>query len=133
MHMWRLNDTLLKNQWVNEESKRELKNTFWQMKMEIKHTKVYEKVKVLVTQSCLILCNPINCNQPGSSVHGILQARKLEWVAIPFSRASSQPRNQTWNSCNSRSPVVRFFNNRATKEAHQNLWDIAIVVLRRNF
>ena len=35
---------------------------------------------------------------PGSSVHGILQARMLEWVAIPFSRESSQPRNQTWVS-----------------------------------
>ena len=40
---------------------------------------------VLVTQSCLILCNPINCSPPGSSVHGILQARILEWVAIPSS------------------------------------------------
>ena len=40
MNMWRLNDTLLKNQWVNEGSKREFKNTFWQMKMEIKHTKL---------------------------------------------------------------------------------------------
>ena len=36
---------------------------------------------------------------PGSSVHGILQARILEWVAIPFSRGSSQPRDQTWVSC----------------------------------
>ena len=40
-------------------------------------------------QSCLTLCNPMNCRQPGSSVHGILQARILEWVAIPFSRGSS--------------------------------------------
>ena len=42
------------------------------------------KLKVLVTQSCPTLCNPMNCSPPGSSVHGILQARILEWVVIPF-------------------------------------------------
>ena len=42
-------------------------------------------------QLCLTLCDPMDCNQPGSSVHVILQARILEWVAIPFSRGSSQP------------------------------------------
>ena len=42
-------------------------------------------VVVLVAQSCLILCDPMDCSPPGSSVHGILQARILEWVAIPFS------------------------------------------------
>ena len=47
------------------------------------------KVKVLVTQSCLTLCDSMDCNPLGSSVHGILQARTLEWVAIPFSRGSS--------------------------------------------
>ena len=40
----------------------------------------------LVTQSCPTLCNPVDCSSPDSSVHGILQARILEWVAIPFSR-----------------------------------------------
>ena len=40
-------------------------------------------------QSCLTLCDPMDCSPPGSSVHGILQARILEWVAIPFSRGSS--------------------------------------------
>ena len=45
--------------------------------------------EVLVTQSCLTLCNPMDCSLPGSSVHRILQARILEWVAIPFSRESS--------------------------------------------
>ena len=39
-----------------------------------------------VTQSCLTLCGPVDCSLPGSTVHGILQARILEWVAIPFSR-----------------------------------------------
>ena len=43
-------------------------------------------MKVLVTQSCPTLFNPMDCSPPGSSVHRILQARILEWVAIPFSR-----------------------------------------------
>ena len=42
-----------------------------------------------VAQSCPTLCDPIDCSPPGSSVHGILQARILEWVAISFSRGSS--------------------------------------------
>ena len=46
-------------------------------------------------QSCLTLCDRMESSPPGSSVHGILQARILEWVAISFSRESSQPRNQT--------------------------------------
>ena len=46
-------------------------------------------------QSCHTLCDPMDCSPPGSSVHGILQARILEWVAISFSRRSSQPRDQT--------------------------------------
>ena len=50
-------------------------------------------VCVLVAQSCLTLCNPMNCSVPGSSNHGILQARMLEWETIPFSRGSSQPRD----------------------------------------
>ena len=49
----------------------------------------------LVAQSCLTPCDPTDCIAPGSSVHGILQARILEWVAISFSRRSSQPRNRT--------------------------------------
>ena len=53
------------------------------------------KVKVSVTQSCPTLCNPMSCSPPASSLHGILQARILEWVAIPFSKGSSQPRKQT--------------------------------------
>ena len=54
---------------------------------------------MLVTQSCPALCDPMDYSLPGSSVHGILQARILEWVAIPFSRGSSQPRDQTQVSC----------------------------------
>ena len=48
-------------------------------------------------QLCLTFCNSVDCNLPGSSVHGILQARILEWVAMPFSRGSSQPRD--WIHC----------------------------------
>ena len=58
-----------------------------------------EKVEVLVTQSCPTLCHPVDCSSPGSSVHGILQAGILEWVAMPFSRGTSLPRDQTWVSC----------------------------------
>ena len=54
---------------------------------------------VKVAQSCLTLCDPMDYSPPCSSVHGILQARILEWVAIPFSRGSSQPRGQTQVSC----------------------------------
>ena len=54
------------------------------------HRLGHVKVKVKVTQSCLTLCDPM-----AYTVHGILQARILEWVAFPFSRESSQPRDQT--------------------------------------
>ena len=59
-------------------------------------------------QSCPTLCNPIDCSSQGSSVHRILQARILEWVAMPSSRGSSRPRDQThvsYGSC----LAVRFF------------------------
>ena len=49
---------------------------------------------MLAAQSCLTLCNLLNCSLPVFSVHGILQKRILEWVAIPFSRGSSQPRTE---------------------------------------
>ena len=52
-----------------------------------------------VTQSCLTLCDPVDYSPPGFSVHEILQARILEWVAVPSSRGSSQPRDWTWVSC----------------------------------
>ena len=52
-------------------------------------TSVVIKVKSEVTQSGLTLCDPMDCSLPNSSVHGILQARTLEWVALPFVRVSS--------------------------------------------
>ena len=68
-------------------------------------------VCVLITQYCLTLCDPMNCSPPESSVHGILQARILEWVAIPFSRGSSRPRDLTQVCCT----AGRFFTIWATE------------------
>ena len=52
-----------------------------------------------VAHLCLTLCDPMNCSPPGSSVHGILQAKILEWVASPFSKGWSRPRDRTRVSC----------------------------------
>ena len=68
--------------------------------------------EVEVAHSHLTLCNPLD-----STVHGILQARILEWVALPLSRGSSQPRDQTQVSCN----AAGFFTSWATREA-QEYW-----------
>ena len=62
----------------------------------LQHT---HEMKMLIAQSGPTLCNPMDCSLPGSSVHGIFQAKILKWVAIPFSRGYSQPRNRTWVSC----------------------------------
>ena len=75
--------------------------------------KVVFILKVKVTQLCPTLCNPMDCSLPGSPVHGILQARTLEWVAIPFPRGSFQPRIWTKVSCT----ASRFFTIWA-REAH---------------
>ena len=72
--------------------------------------------EVKVTQSCPTLCNLMDCSLPDSSVHGILQARILEWLAVPFSRGSSQSRDQTQVSCT----AGGFFTIWATREAHSN-------------
>ena len=75
-------------------------------------------VCVLVPYSCPALCDPMECSRsPGFSVHGILQARILEWVAIPFPRGSSQPRHGTWVS----HTADRFFTFWATREIHSLL------------
>ena len=52
-------------------------------------SKNMDQNQVTLTQSCLTLCDPMDCSPPGSSVHGIFQARMLEWVAIPSSRGSN--------------------------------------------
>ena len=75
---------------------------------------------MLVTQLCLTLCSLRDCSVPGSFVCGILQAGILEWVAIPFSRGSSQPKYRTWVSW----IAGRFFTVWATREAQHShrLW-----------
>ena len=82
-------------------------------------------VCVLVAQLCLTLCEPTDCSPPGSLDHGILPARILEWVAIPFSRVSSQSRDQTCVSC----IAGRFFTIWATGEG----WQLAIRRYTENF
>ena len=72
-----------------------------------------KEVNVLVAQSCQTLCDPLDCSPPGSSVHGVLQARILEWVAISFSRGYSRSRDVTCISCIGR----RILYHRATWEA----------------
>ena len=75
-------------------------------------------------QSCLTLCDPMDSSPPGSSVHGILQAKILEWVAIPFSRGSSQLRDQTWVSC----IAGRFFTGWAIREIHQTCFSPNVLI-----
>ena len=71
------------------------------------------KYEYEAAQSCPTLCNPVDCSLPGSFLHGILQARILEWVAISFSRGSSLTRDQTGVS----RIAGRRFNLWATREA----------------
>ena len=80
-------------------------------------------MKVKVTQSCLTFCDPLDC-----TVHGILQARILEWVTSPFSRGSSQPRDRTQVSC----IAGGFFTSWATREA-QKYWSGSLSLLQRIF
>ena len=70
-----------------------------------------------VTQSCLTLCDPMDCSPPASSGHGILQARILEQVAISYSRGSSRPRDLIWVSCIGRRILYHW----AIREAHVGL------------
>ena len=78
---------------------------------------IFVENESVVTQSCLILCNPVDCNPPVSSVHGILQARIQEWVAIPFSRDLPDLGIEPG------SPALTggFFTVWATREAHEYL------------
>ena len=76
------------------------------------------KVNELVAQSCPTLHNCMDCSHPGSSVHGILQARILEWVAISFSRGSSQPRDPSQVS----SIAGTFFTDRAPEVTFKGGW-----------
>ena len=87
--------------------------------------KVKVKVKSLsltFDRKCLTLCDPVDCGLPGSSVHRILQARTLEWVAISFSRGSSRPMDRTRVS----RIAGRCFNLWATREAPTVAQDIEL-------
>ena len=102
-----------------------LQLTLFYDRLKIKKQCNVWKVKVLVTQLCPILFDPLDCSPPGSFVYGILQARILQWVAYPFSRGSSQPRDQTWVSC----IAGRFFTIWATWEAPCNVYVYQITIL----
>ena len=80
--------------------------------------------KVWVAQSCLTLCDPMDCSPQGSSVHGIFQVRMLEWVVISYSRGSSRPRDRTRVSC----IVGRFFIIWATREASPTVHRNSVII-----
>ena len=71
----------------------------WTCELSLTEILKMSVIKVLVTQSCLTLCNPVDYRPTGSSIHGIFWARILEWVAIRFSRGFSQSKDQTQVSC----------------------------------
>ena len=73
---------------INKDLK-ELKNKHTETNNTITEIKQYCESESEVAQLCPTLCDPMDCSLPGSSLHGILQARVLEWVAISFSRGSS--------------------------------------------
>ena len=95
---------------------------------------VISRVCACCDQSCLLLCDVMDCSPPGSSVHGIFQARILEWVTISLSRGSSWPRDQTL-SLAFPALVSWFFTSWATGEVHdleQNLsmWNFSVIMWR---
>ena len=101
------------------------------LRWKVRVVYIYACVRARSLQWCLTLCNPMDCSPPGSSVHGILQTRILEWVAMPFSRGSSRPRDQThvsYVSCIADS----FFTVWAIREALHNTYTyihtVALVV-----
>ena len=97
--------------WQNEPYNSEIGHLFW-------ITKENE-----VAHLCLTLCDPMDCSLPGSSVHGIFQARVLEWIAISFSRGSSRPRDWTKISRIAGRPFTIW----ATREAKSSLiWNYFI-------
>ena len=81
-----------------------------------------------VAQSCPTLCDPMDSSLPGSAIHGVFQARILEWAATSFSRGSSQPRDRTWVSC----IADRCFTVWATREAHSRT-DATQIYTENNF
>ena len=78
-------------------------------------------------QSCPTLCNPVDCSPPGSSVHGISQARILEWTAISSSRRNSWPKDRTCVSCIGRQILYHS----ATWETHIDIIPTIIIAQRK--
>ena len=72
---------------------------YFKVSVSFKTISWHKSMEVWVAQLCLTLCDPMDCSPPASSVHGIFQARILEWIAFSFSRGSSWPRDQTRVSC----------------------------------
>ena len=84
---------------LDTQTSKQTKFIFFEAKI-VYYDIVYIKLKVKWSHSVMSdSLWPMDCSLPGSSVHGIFQARILEWVAISFSRGSSQPRDRTWVSC----------------------------------
>ena len=84
-------------------------------------------VLCLVAQSCLTLCNPMDCSLPGSSVHGISQTSRLEWVAISFSSRSSRPRDWTHISCIGKWILYHWANREAFWSTQWTSWNGHII------
>ena len=82
------------------------------------------KVKLLVAQSCLSLCDPKDCSLPGSCVHGILQARILEWVAMPFSRFLTQGSNPSLLHCRQILDCLSTREAQKTNIYHPRVWNV---------
>ena len=106
---WLLTSTL----W-NENISYHINNQEMSQPLSISGLQTWIKLKVAQLCLCPTLCNSMGCRLPGSSIHGILQARILEWVAILFSRGSSQPKDWTQVS----HIAGGFFTVWATREAH---------------
>ena len=79
----------------------------------------------LVAKSCPTFCDPMDCSPSGSSVHGVLQARIPEWVAISFPRGSSWPRDWTYVSCIGRWVLYHWATRDARKRYIDVLWKVA--------
>ena len=77
---------------IKRKGKRMSKKGLKDKRQEKKQREMERKVKVK-SLSCVRLCDPMDCSLPGSSIHGIFQAKILEWVAISFSRGSFRPRD----------------------------------------
>ena len=99
------------DQWFPKDCKGEWRN-FWNER-NVPYIDCSGESESVVGQSCPTLCDPVDCSLLGFSLHGVLQARILEWVAMFFSRGASQPRDGTQVSCT----AGRCFNLWATREA----------------